>query len=95
MKTAKHADVALVGREYLDSMICADPNCPLPRAEHRKPVILAAQCHPRAGVLATYVLDSGELVLRCQECLREFVAIGVAPHQPDEALVMTHQVATA
>ena len=55
---------------------CGSPGCRC--YKDGKPLIFAPSCHPTAPVCVSYLHQSGEINLTCQECARTFMTIGVA-----------------
>ena len=57
-------------RAKLDPMGCAAPNCDHDHSE----LYLVQKCHPKVGVDAKYVKDTGQVVITCHAC-DELVAV--------------------
>jgi len=64
----------MLTRRDLDSFGCDTPDC----GHDHSVLYLIARCHPRAGVDARYVKQTGSLVFECRDCKRLVAEIAVA-----------------
>jgi len=64
-------------RPELDAQGCGIPYC----GHDHSTLYFHSQCHPKAGLEASYIKATGELVLNCQQCHKFVTRLLIAPGQ--------------